>query len=154
VTHVDFGCGPLKRGPLGLDLDVDSAADIFADVHHLPLRDQVLTTSSCYQTLEHVVDPVNALKEIRRTTRGLIVLSIPNVMKATGCRRWRDQGKLSGDPTHLFGWTLREFTNILNFVGLEVEGVSFVTWSHTHRRPAEESRVDSSSMIVRTRRQT
>lgn len=53
---VDIGCGVRKRGDIGIDVSLDSAADIVAMLgfDHIPLRDSCADKVVAYDILEHV----------------------------------------------------------------------------------------------------
>jgi ubiquinone/menaquinone biosynthesis C-methylase UbiE len=50
------------------------------DVQNLPCKDQVFTHIICSEVLEHLLDPLAALNEMKRTLdpQGVAVISIPN----------------------------------------------------------------------------
>jgi SAM-dependent methyltransferase len=65
--------------------------DILADVRNLPLPDQAAEFTLCCQVLEHMpfADLPRALAELKRVTRGRILISIPYASHAIyGIRKW------------------------------------------------------------------
>lgn len=42
---------------------------LVADAHKLPFKDDFFDLVACYETIEHVIDPVKVLKEIRRVLK-------------------------------------------------------------------------------------
>lgn len=77
--HVlDWGCGPAAyREPIrahlghhyvGVD-ETGDAADVRADVHALPFRDATFDHVITNAVLEHVTDPVQAVREVTRVLR-------------------------------------------------------------------------------------
>ena len=53
---------------LTVDIDPLRKPDIVADAHHLPFKDEEFTFVLCTEMLEHVQDPFQVEKEIRRIT--------------------------------------------------------------------------------------
>jgi SAM-dependent methyltransferase len=90
----DIGCGakPYQRyfpgaaRYLGIDLPVERSAnklekraDVYADLHRLPVADESFDVVLCTQVLEHVAEPARVLQEANRILRagGLAVLTVP-----------------------------------------------------------------------------
>lgn len=61
------------------DADPDLSPDVCGDVRKLPLPDDAVDFSLCCQVLEHLPfsDFTTALRELKRVTRGQILISIP-----------------------------------------------------------------------------
>ncbi|WP_369183227.1 methyltransferase domain-containing protein [Streptomyces sp. Y1] len=103
---LDVGCGPgtitadLAElvGPQGRVVAVDASAEVLAraaehvagrglanvalecaDVHRLPYRDGEFDVVHAHQTLQHVADPVAALRELRRVTAPGGVVAVRDV---------------------------------------------------------------------------
>jgi len=66
---LDLGCGSLKRGNVGVDLERTSKVDIIADAHYLPLRSRSFNGCIAYAVLEHVNNPLQVIHEISRVLR-------------------------------------------------------------------------------------
>lgn len=96
---VDVGCGDGKglgvwaqeHGCGYLGLDVSEAAlerarerglevERIEDASHLPLADASVPLVTCLEVLEHLVDPLETAREIRRVLApdGLLIASVPN----------------------------------------------------------------------------
>lgn len=87
---LDAGCGKGQYAPLlgdwvGIDYSIEGlkAAKgdrVQADVEHLPLRDCCFDTVFASELLEHVVDDVKAVEEMKRVLRpgGILIVSTPN----------------------------------------------------------------------------
>jgi SAM-dependent methyltransferase len=90
VSLLDVGCGPgtitadcARRLRPGAVLGIDASADIVAearrdhpgvsfasgDVYHLPFEDASWDVVHAHQVLQHLADPVGALREMRRVAR-------------------------------------------------------------------------------------
>ncbi|MEM2386144.1 MAG: class I SAM-dependent methyltransferase [Candidatus Bathyarchaeia archaeon] len=69
---LDVGCGfkfgHVKRGTIGVDLH-RGLADVIADAHHLPFKDESFDGCYAYAILEHVDNPYKVLSEINRVLR-------------------------------------------------------------------------------------
>jgi SAM-dependent methyltransferase len=86
---LDLGCGQspyrdyFKHAHyIGLDHPGPASSkepDIWADVKHLPIREEVFDVVLCTQVLEHLDHPTQALRETARVLkpRGLLLLSAP-----------------------------------------------------------------------------
>ncbi|HYD92914.1 MAG TPA: class I SAM-dependent methyltransferase [Candidatus Paceibacterota bacterium] len=64
-----------------MDFDVSTGADIVGDIHAIPLPDSSVDAVICSSVLEHVRDPLAAMKELRRIVRpgGQIFLYVPSI---------------------------------------------------------------------------
>lgn len=96
VDHV----APLPRGP---------GFCVVADACRLPFRPDSFAGGICKDVLEHLVDPVAALSEVRRCMRvdGVIVVTVP---RAVPRAVW-------DDFTHIRGFTARALLKLLAIGG-------------------------------------
>jgi len=62
MVSLDVGCGKVKRGDIGIDYSKDSDADITADSHHLPFRDEGFGSVSSTVVLEHSPNPLGVFE--------------------------------------------------------------------------------------------
>jgi len=82
---LNVGCGFDKWGDIRVDIQPFSnifynrktSANIIADVQHLPFKPKIFNETRCYHVLEHVPNPVEALKELQRVTNGKIIIRVP-----------------------------------------------------------------------------
>jgi len=79
VLTLDVGCGQQKRGIIGIDIKRSTHADIIADVHNLPFKSHIFSKCYAYAVLEHVTNPKQAIREIRRILRehGCLEILLP-----------------------------------------------------------------------------
>jgi len=79
VTVLDVGCGSLKRGSVGIDIQRTASVDVVADVHRLPLRDGSINGCIAYSVLEHVNNPLQVIREVNRVLqeRGWFEIRVP-----------------------------------------------------------------------------
>lgn len=57
------------------------------DASRLPLAPDSVDTLLCFETLEHLQDPVEALREYHLVCRGRLILSVPNCTLTPGMRQ-------------------------------------------------------------------
>jgi len=80
MNILDVGCGKHKRGNIGIDYCKDSEADVIADAHYLPFKDEVFDKVVSTVVLEHSPNPLNFLKEQYRVLKkgGKVELTTDN----------------------------------------------------------------------------
>jgi SAM-dependent methyltransferase len=69
VVSLDVGCGPHKRGDIGIDYSKESCADIVADSHFLPFKEKVFDKVISVTVIEHSPNALNFLKEQARVLK-------------------------------------------------------------------------------------
>ena len=124
---LDLGCGGKKLHPkmVGVDLrrngqlgvganaDKPATSDMEADVLDLPLKDQSVDGILAKHLFEHIVDPIQALKEWRRVLKigGKLVVLCPD---------YRYCEAISVDPSHVHAYTPESVASLLGAVGFKV----------------------------------
>jgi ubiquinone/menaquinone biosynthesis C-methylase UbiE len=86
----------------------------------LPFQDNSFDTVSCFETLEHLEDPVLGLRELRRVARTTVILTVPNCEVTAGQRA---SGLIYHhwiDPTHRSFWSLPEFVSLVQDAGFQI----------------------------------
>ena len=65
---------------------------ILGDVNRLPFRNSSFDTAACYDLLEHLVDPLNAIREMIRVSSRRVVIGGPNYIegKLRSEASWKD----------------------------------------------------------------
>jgi ubiquinone/menaquinone biosynthesis C-methylase UbiE len=146
---LDVGCGAgnvmdrSKRGHFfGTDISetilfkskerLKETAFLFCgDAQNLPCKDKVFTHLICSEVLEHLLDPVMALREMKRVIvgRGIVVISVPNEAWINGIKRllirlgifhwlinrngdYQSMPERMEDEWHLHAHPLREWVNL------------------------------------------
>lgn len=164
-TFLDAGCGEgfvaerlLRQAPglrlTGFDFNPAAvrlaaaknrdAAFVTAGILALPFADASFDVVGCFEVLEHLPDPVLALRELARVARRAVVLSVPHepLFSLANAARGKnlDVRPRGSDPDHRHLWTRTAFAA---FVGetLDVEwlGGSF-PWTICVARPRREVR--------------
>jgi len=93
---LDAGCGTglilqyLPTGTIGLDINprnlklvrtyAPQSLPVLADLENLPIRDNILTTVICTETLEHLPEPEKAAEHFHRVLKpnGILIGSVPH----------------------------------------------------------------------------
>lgn len=114
---MDIGCGSNYRGTVNIDRYTDPNPHttqimkpreipnfIIADAGRLPIRSHSIKVIHCAHTLEHLEDPLQALREIARIMTGVAVLRVPN------------NPVTDNHHAHLFSWSETSFRNLLSRV--------------------------------------
>ena len=140
---LNAGCGESVLGDVRLDIRKTKSVNVVADIHFLPLRDNVFDKVICKEVLEHLVSPFNSLKEILRVlvVNGLLIVSFPNVYEY---RRiiwiFKFPSKVKFDVKeeeylrHKQAWDNIEFIQLCKQVGLKVLSCDYVSLSNRRLR--------------------
>jgi ubiquinone/menaquinone biosynthesis C-methylase UbiE len=96
------------------------------DIRRLPFADESFELVLCLEVLEHLLEPMPALEELRRVSGCRCLISVPNepffmlsnFLRGKNVRAW------GNDPEHLHRWSAGEF---LSMVGgcFEVERIYY-----------------------------
>ncbi len=64
-----------------MDYDSHSGADVVGDIHAIPLADNSVDSIICHCVLEHVEDPIRAVKELYRILQpgGMVFVHVPSI---------------------------------------------------------------------------
>jgi SAM-dependent methyltransferase len=115
----------------GIDLPDESLAEhwsnrrlaaSFADIVALPYPDDTFDLVLAIEVLEHVPNPMGALRELARVARRDLVLSVPRepLWRAANMARGKYWGDLGNTPGHIQHWTRGGFSRL---VGAHLEVV-------------------------------
>lgn len=109
----DLGCGPDRLHPrmLRVDLMPEGGPDCRADLHRLPFRDGALCVVISREVFEHLADPWEAAREVRRVLApgGLLYLQTPFII-----------GRHAG-PDDYWRFTRQGLERLLEQSGLRIE---------------------------------
>jgi SAM-dependent methyltransferase len=94
------------------------------DCEDLPFKDGAFDYVFCFETLEHVENPIHSLKELGRVCRKKLFVSIPWLTKTTihEDNYQRDQPE---PENHIFEFSPADFTRIISHTPFEI--------TYTHR---------------------
>lgn len=129
MNVLDIGCFNYKtEGAIGIDILKDTNADIRASIYALPFS-KAFDVITMREVLEHLPDPLRALQIVRNTLkpRGLLILSVPNMLSIDCMLRFGIFGRLTCSDEHLYSWTIAELKNIMKRAGFDILDLSFTT---------------------------
>jgi len=83
--NLNIGCGCDKWGDIRVDIqrfsdifyNKKTSANVIADIQSLPFKPKIFDETRCFHVLEHVSNPKQALKELKRVTKGRIIIRVP-----------------------------------------------------------------------------
>lgn len=107
---------------------------VCCDAHHLPFKNSVFTQIIAICILEHLENPIQALREVKRVLNeeGVAKIVVPNLWEwrriLTGIRREIKKP----DCDHKQGWDYLEINNLANQVGLRLVEMM---WFDRYTRP-------------------
>lgn len=95
-----------------MDSDNSTGADIVGDIHDIPLKENSIDALICSSVLEHVSDPIVAIREIHRILRpgGKLFVFIPSVYPYHARKgHYPDYWRFFGDTINLL---FKDFNNV------------------------------------------
>lgn len=124
---LDLGCGGQKIHPkaVGVDIrgegvggvgansDVSPNADVTADILNLPMEDASVDGVLAKHVFEHIIDPIQALREWKRVLKNNGTLTII-------CPDYRYCEAVSVDPSHVHAYTPDSVSSLLEASGFGV----------------------------------
>jgi ubiquinone/menaquinone biosynthesis C-methylase UbiE len=121
----DLNCYSIACDISGRALEVAkrSADDVIVcDAEALPIRNESIDIILCIEVLEHLVNPLNSLKEIRRVLRlkGKFILTTPNA--ASKCYKHNKE--------HIHHFNRETLTRLIGESGLGVMSISSIKIRH------------------------
>lgn len=114
---LDVGCGSRPWGTVNLDFNLGRSDHhprdydpkripnfVRGDGVHLPFRSKCFTRVLARHVLEHIPDPLGALREWARVAQSQVILMVPN------------NPGLEDHRTHLYAWSRPALANLLALV--------------------------------------
>lgn len=92
-----------------------------AQAHQLPFADSTTDTITCFEVLEHLADPLAALREFHRVTTGNIIITVPNCELTDGMRRSNLAFYHFTDPTHRQFFNLQGIESLVQQAGFDIQ---------------------------------
>jgi SAM-dependent methyltransferase len=124
---LDVGCGHLSshlsRGNINTDISKPYTTPenfVLADAHHLPFMGNLFEKVYFYDVIEHVENPSQCLREIRRVLKpnGTVEISTPNPLHwRTFLRVGRGKKIELGGREHISTWTHIEMEILMEKAG-------------------------------------
>ncbi len=107
VDGVELDAAALGRGRTRCP----GASLLQADAYELPFRSRSYDLVVCLEVLEHLPDPLRALREIRRVSRGGCLLSVPHepFFRLGNALRGKNLARLGNPVDHVQHWGARDF---------------------------------------------
>jgi len=96
---------------------------IKTDGQRMPLEDNGADLVICFETLEHVNNPILFLAELSRIVKNKLLLSIPWVLKTNIRTRWYGMADPSGRPDsefHVFEFDEEDFRKVLSYTDFKI----------------------------------
>jgi ubiquinone/menaquinone biosynthesis C-methylase UbiE len=118
---IDVGSGTPSRyrkyleGDKIVHVDINRTAfhlEVICDINHLPFKESSFQVAHASHVLEHLYNPIQAIKELSRISSDVVILRIPNA----GFYKWKNLC-----PDHIYGWDQYTFENFLKKVFREVK---------------------------------
>jgi ubiquinone/menaquinone biosynthesis C-methylase UbiE len=157
LTVLDAGCGEgelMRRGVLpdhlrvvSLDLRLESLAFFRANVgvqnlvcgsvQGLPFAAKSHDAVLCLEVLEHLQDPLPALRELARVARRAVILSVPYepYFRMGNVLRGKHLSRLGDHPEHVQHWNQGSFRRLLKPHFRHVRLVNAIPWIVAVCRP-------------------
>lgn len=115
----------------------------YIDQETFPYEDNSFESAICFETLEHLVDPIHALAEINRVIKpeGLLGITCPNVGFFLSrifflAGHFTDLRDVAQPPLHLRFFTKRTLSNLLERTGFKIVKVAgFPTNANRLKKP-------------------
>jgi len=126
---LDIGCGNNPKGAVNCDLYLGETPHIMnenyidprkipnfvrCDAMHLPFKDNAFKIVNTSELLEHVINPPLFLSEMKRISKKIVTLDVPNLRRLAP----------EENPNHIFTWSSKSLNNLLKLFFKDVVIVS------------------------------
>jgi ubiquinone/menaquinone biosynthesis C-methylase UbiE len=129
---LDVGCGSSPKGDVNCDLFVGQTPHLMNNntvvepkktqnfvkcyAEYLPFKDKSFDVVNASQVMEHIISPPNLIREMKRVSREIVIIEVPNL------RRFFAEE----NPHHIYTWSGLSLKNFLELffsnVTLDVSG--------------------------------
>ena len=124
---LDVGCGPSPRGDVNLDLFTGDSPHvkgsivgrnypnfIIGDAENLPLRSNIFQVVYAFHLIEHLENPIKAMREFERVGNDMVYIKVPS-------------NPIHQEYSeHLYSWSLASLTHLLRRIFPSVK--VFYSW--------------------------
>jgi ubiquinone/menaquinone biosynthesis C-methylase UbiE len=138
---LDVGCGSghyqtesgknRDRGTVNLDIlkPVYPIKNfVLGDANNLPFKNNAFKKTYFLDVIEHVNNPYNVLKEIKRVTFGTVMLGTPNAYYFVKILRILTKGSYKVYESHIFGFGIVELKKLVNSAGFKIVKTKIMTY--------------------------
>lgn len=114
---LDVGCGSKPKGNINLDINIGYNKHhqhkynvkyfknfIRASATHLPIRNKSIHYINASHILEHLINPIETLKEWKRVTKIMVLIHVPN------------NPTIEEFKEHLYSWSKVSLYNLLSLI--------------------------------------
>lgn len=153
MLNLDVGSGSgashIARGDINLDIAKPKRYPtnfIQADAHHLPFKNEIFEKIYFYDIIEHVENPSQCLREIKRVLKykGEVEISTPNPLHWRTFLRATRQKKITlSGKEHIATWTQAEMEILLENIGFKNITISYTILSATTRYDWKHALMDA-----------
>ncbi|MCZ7357976.1 MAG: methyltransferase domain-containing protein [Candidatus Methanoperedens sp.] len=125
IANTAIGCD-LTRNMLLFALEkqeiygLENTGFLLSDVESLPFPDRSFDIVSCRFAFHHFPDPKKALSEMKRVTKGRIVLVDGVSSENPGKSQFHNRIEKMRDPSHVRIYPLSEMKNMFNDIGADI----------------------------------
>lgn len=99
--------------------NIEGLSTLEAALPRLPVAEGAFDYTLCFETLEHVHDPVGSLRELARVSRKGIFISVPRVRRTTIYPYWPDRTRPAAEQ-HVFECADADWRRLFTYAGLGV----------------------------------
>lgn len=144
---LDAGCGEgftiqqLSKGEIGKTIEgIEYSKDAIAygkklfpdlkfrqgSVYELPYKDESFDLVVCTEVLEHLEDPIKALREMLRVSKKHLIISVPNepFFMISNFLRGKNLSRLGNDEGHINHWNAHSLKKFLSQNGVKIKKLS------------------------------
>lgn len=126
---LNIGCGDDLHGDIRIDITPEKAGvTLVADAHNLPLRDKVVSSTVCKSVLEHLDNPLKAILEMKRVTKGTMLVTVPNILNAVRVLKtlMNPLHPVNAGTLHIQGWDLKLIKHLAHRAGLTLQSAHWL----------------------------
>lgn len=89
----------------------DNITYLQGDIYKMPFEENAFDVVLCMEVLEHLSNPIDAVRELERVARGLLVFTVPNEpwFCLGNLLVFKNVARLGNPKDHINHWTFRKF---------------------------------------------